>query len=180
MPTPLTPYQWLTTLDKRATQKPKGLPRQDKVLTLWRGLAYRLGDALLVTTLTDIREVLYCPSPMARVPGAKTWIKGIANLRGQLVPVIDVQACLQAKPLIPHKRNRLLIINQTGIHAGILVEEVIGLKHFPEHALDTDTPCKEQWLAPFAKGFFKIEGKTWTVLDIHTLTQSDTFLKVAI
>jgi twitching motility protein PilI len=50
-----TPFQWLQEFERRARQKAKGLPRQEEVRQIWRGIAFRLDDAFLVTALSEIR-----------------------------------------------------------------------------------------------------------------------------
>jgi twitching motility protein PilI len=175
-----SPFQWLQDLEQRARQKGKGLPRQEKVQQIWRGIAFRLGDNLLVTPLNEIREVLHRPIALAKVPGAKAWIKGLANIRGLLLPVIDLQACLGGKPIIIESHTRLLVMNQAGMQAGLLVDEVMGIKHFPEHLRDFNSPCQEPWLSPFARGLFIYEDASWTVFDIHALAESELFLKAAL
>jgi twitching motility protein PilI len=174
-----TPYQWLQDLERRAKQKSKGLPRPEKIQQIWRGIAYRLGETLLVSTINEIREVLYYPSPLAKVPGAKTWVKGLANVRGLLLPVMDLQACLEGTPITIDRPTRVLIINQAGITAGLVVDEVLGIKHFPEQLRDLETPCQPVWVTAFARGLFSYEGSTWTVFDMRALAESDIFLKAA-
>lgn len=175
-----TPFQWLQELERRARQWARPLPRPDKVQQTWRGIAYRLGETILVTSLSDIREVLHCPTVLARVPGAKPWIKGLANIRGLLLPVIDLAGCLDNRPINQSQLTRLLIINQGGLSAGLMVDEVLGIKHFPEQLRDTESPCRESWLAPFARGLFINEENTWIVFDMHLLVESELFLKAAI
>jgi twitching motility protein PilI len=174
------PFQWLQELERRARQKARGLPRQEKVQHIWRGIAFRLGTINLVSALNDIREVMPVPTIMARVPGAKTWVRGLANVHGQLLPIIDTQACLDNRITLLEPRTRVLVINQAGVNAGLLVDEVLGIKHFPEQMRDLETPCKDAWLAPYAKGAFKDEDNYWPVFDLHVLAESDVFLKAAL
>lgn len=175
-----TPYQWLQDLDRRAKQKSKGLPRAETIQQIWRGIAYRIGETRLVTTIHDIREILHYPRPIAKVPGAKPWVKGLANVRGLLLPVMDLQACIEGTPITLAKPTRVIIINQDGMTAGLVVDEVLGLKHFPEPNRDLETPCKQPWLTPFARGRFNYEEASWTVFDMHALVKSDEFLKAAL
>ena len=51
------------------------------------------GETYLVAR-EETREVLTYPSQLTRVPGAKTWVKGLANVRGALLPVIDLRQFL--------------------------------------------------------------------------------------
>lgn len=175
-----TPFQWLQELERRARQKAKGLPRREEVQQMWRGIAFRLGTTLMVTSLNEIREIRTYPPKLARIPAAKSWVKGIANVRGMLLPVIDLYECLNNKPIKIETRTRLLVINQAGIVAGLVIDEVLGIKHFPEKLLDLETPCKESWLTPFTKGLFSDENQTWIVFDMQILAKSDTFLKAAL
>jgi twitching motility protein PilI len=175
-----TPFQWLQELERRARQRAKGLPRHEKVDPIWRGIGYRLENNYLVTPINEIREIIPYTSYLAKVPGAKSWVKGLANIRGLLLPIIDLRGCLEGKPITIENRTRMLIINQMGISAGLVVDEILGIKHFPEHIRDMDTPCRESWIAPFARGLFIHEGTTWTVFDMQALAESEQFLKAAL
>ncbi len=174
------PFQWLQELERRAKQKARGLPRQEKAQQIWRGIAFRLGTVFLVSALSDIREVLHCPTIIAKVPGSKPWVKGLANIRGQLLPVIDLQECLEGHTInIENRGVRLLVINQAGVSAGLLVDEVIGIKHFAEATKDVETPCKQAWLTPFARGLFHAEDAQWVIFDMYSLAESEQFLRAA-
>jgi len=177
-----SPFQWLSDLDRRAKQRAMGLPRREKIQKNWRAVSFRLKDMLLVTSLDDITQVSNYKTDiteMARVPGAKSWVKGLANVRGSLVPIIDLQACLGNAPIAIKSTTRLLSISQSGVSAGLLVDEVLGIKHLPEQTRN-DAPCRQKWIAPFTQGSFTFEGATWTIFDIHTLVKSEIFLKAAL
>lgn len=175
-----SPIQWLLHIEWLAKQRARGLPRQLSIETIWRGIAFRLGQTDLITPLNEIREVLPYIGRLAKVPGAKSWVKGLANIRGLLLPVIDLNECLGGGAITIESQTRMLIINHAGISAGLLVDEVIGIKAFPEHMMDWNTPCRETWIAPFAKGLFTQDKITWTVFDMHKLAKSDLFIKAAL
>lgn len=174
------PFQWLIALEQAARQHAVGLPRQEKVQKIWHGISFRLGRIKLVAPLTEIREVLHCPKTLARVPGAKNWVKGIANIRGLLLPVIDLQACLGGEPITLDSGSRLLIINQVGVSSGILVDEVMGIKHFLENTMNQGAPeIIDPWCKPFTRGNFIQDGETWAVMDMLALSNSHAFLNAA-
>ncbi len=181
-----TPIQWLQNLEQRTKQQARGLPRQTIVEPMWRGIAFRLGETYLVTPIEQILEIIPYTGKVARVPGARTWVKGLANIRGLLLPVIDLKDCLlKSKSIIIGEHTRMLIIKQhinqqTTIAAGLLVDEVLGLKAFPEFQRDQETLSKETWITDFADGLFTYEGITWTVFDMQKLAKSDLFLKAAL
>lgn len=177
------PFQWLVELEQAARTHAKGLPRREVVQQTWRGIAFRLGNAPTVAALTDIREVLPSPKILAKVPGAKPWVSGIANIRGQLLPIIDLKACLMGENTSLEKKTRLLILNQSGVSAGILVDEVVGIKNFPQECLEANPPYADQvqWLAPFARGIFQEpENEGWIIFDMSALGKSRPFLEAAV
>jgi twitching motility protein PilI len=176
----LSPFQWLQHIELLTKQRAKGLPRQLNVEKIWRGIGFRLGKTYLVTSINEICEVIPYTVRLAKVPGAKSWVKGLANIRGSLLPVIDLKDCLEGKPISIEKHTRMLIIEQEGITAGLLVDEVLGIKVFPEHKRDWNTPCKAAWIVPFADGLFTIEEITWTVFNMQKLAKNDLFLKAAL
>ncbi|MCK5717526.1 MAG: chemotaxis protein CheW [Thiomargarita sp.] len=181
-----TPLQYLQDLEQRTKQQARGLPRQTIVEPMWRGIAFRLGETYLVTPIEQILEVILYTGQLARVPGAKSWVKGLANIRGLLLPVIDLKDCLlKSKSIVIGEQTRMLMIKQdinqqTYISAGLLVDAVLGLKAFPEFQRDQETLSKESWLTDFADGLFIYEGITWTVFDMQKFAKSDSFLKAAL
>ena len=175
-----SPYKWLQDIERRAKQRAKGLPRYEKIEPIWRGIAFRLGESHLVTSIDEIREILPSTSKLAKVPGAKSWVKGLANIRGLLLPVIDLNACLEGQPITIENSTRMLIINQLNVSAGLLIDEVLGIKQFPEYLRDLDTPCQDARIAPFAKGLFTTREINWTVFNMQKLTKSNLFLNAAL
>ncbi len=176
------PFQWLQALEQQVKQHARGLPRQDTVKKTWRGIAFRMGQYRLVAALDEIQEVLICPVILAKVPGAKPWVRGIANVRGQLRPVVDLQACLGGNITLVENHTRLLIINQGGVSSGVLVDEVQGIKHFPEESrmsLDKAN-IPPDMTAQFIRDTFQHEGHVWIVFDLLALSKSRLFLDAAI
>src|ERR1700758_3164570 len=59
----------------------------------WTGLGFRLRERWLVAPREDVREVITVPR-MTRVPGARPWMLGVANVRGNLLPITDLAQLL--------------------------------------------------------------------------------------
>ena len=60
----------------------------------WVGVAFRLGGEAFLVAREETREVMGYPAAVTRVPGAKAWIRGLSNVRGQLLPMIDLRRFL--------------------------------------------------------------------------------------
>ncbi len=87
------------------------------------------GEIFLVAR-EETREVLGYPSVVTRVPGAKAWIRGLANVRGQLLPVVDLRTFLGSGATNTGRKTRVLVAHHREMPAGLLVDEVLGFRRF--------------------------------------------------
>jgi twitching motility protein PilI len=81
------PFQLLAALEQRG-RAASGVPEQQAARE-WVGVALRVAGELLLVAREETREVLGVPSQLTRVPGARAWLRGLANVHGALLPVID-------------------------------------------------------------------------------------------
>ena len=148
-------------------------------LDAWPGLAIRLGGHSLVVPQSDVREVLELPT-YTRVPRSKGWLLGLANVRGDLLPIIDLQGLLSGHPGVLSIESRVLMFNHSEIPAGFLVDKVEGLRRFlpdqQRHELVREAP---PYLAPHLLGAFVREGQSWWVLSLHKIALHGQFLSAA-
>ena len=125
------------------------------------------------------REVLGVPSPLTRVPGAKPWLRGLANVRGQLLPVLDLRQFL-GSGITPATRNtRVLVVNHREIPAGLMVDEVLGFRRFPESEFTGDVPPTVVRCERYLAGAFRRGDEHWPVLSLRTLVESPSFQDAA-
>jgi twitching motility protein PilI len=115
-----------------------------------------------------------------RVPGVKSWVKGLANIRGALMPILDLKAYLQNGETQISKKNRILIINKSGVLAGLLVEEVFGLRKFKEGMLEENKSdgIAKMNISHYVVGEFSDNNEHWNVFSIKTLLTTERFLRV--
>ena len=90
------PFELLRELERRSRVAITGSPADDVSTEEWVGIGLRLGNERFVVAREEVREVLMLPSTLTRVPGAKPWIRGLANVRGHLLPIADLRGFLGA------------------------------------------------------------------------------------
>lgn len=180
---PKTPILLLQDIEKRSRANARGLPKQEEVLEEWSGIGFRIGNQNLVVPLGEVVEILTYPR-LSRVPGAKPWILGIANIRGNLLPIMDLSGFLGERLTKLNKRSRVLVVNNVVnnkvIFAGLLVDEVLGLRHFYEEEQTTQLPMSDLSVLPYLDRAYKKGDKHWMVFSMHKLTQSDLFMQIAV
>lgn len=172
-----SPFALLKSIEADCRRRAAGLPQREEKADFWVGVGFRVGDVYAVAPLDEVEEMSPIPA-MTRVPGGQDWVLGLANVRGNLVPVFDLPGFLAGENLIPDKQTRLLIFRQQGIHAGILVNQSIGLRHF-DLATRVSHVQAEEMLTPFVSAGFTHEGRVWPVFSLQALAQDERFLHVS-
>jgi len=172
------PLALLRKIQQESIQTAPGLPQEVQATTLWSGVAFRLADLRLVTALDQVLEVLPCPQYTV-VPGTKSWVKGVANVRGNLITIVDLAQYFGKAPVFLDEDARFMVINVPGLNAGVLVHEVFGLRHFDEDAERQQLPGLDDPAMTHVKGAFLRDGVLWGEFDMKSLAESATFVHVA-
>ena len=88
------PFELLKELEKRSRNVGAGSAPESPAGQEWVGVAFRMGGETFLVAREETREVLGYPAAVTRIPGAKSWVKGLANVRGQLLPMLDLRQFL--------------------------------------------------------------------------------------
>ena len=99
-------------------------------------VTFTLGKQLFgidMAALIEIREWEQ-PTPL---PGVPSYIKGVTNLRGNVVPVVGLAERLGWAPSVLHARSCILVVNIAGKQAGFLVDEVNDIVAIAQDAVQT-------------------------------------------
>ncbi|MCP1728409.1 twitching motility protein PilI [Natronospira proteinivora] len=175
------PFQLLQELDRRCRQAAAGR-QQDATLEdgdEWVGVGIRIGDVSILVERDEVREVLTVPS-MARVPGARSWLRGLANVRGQLLSVVDLQELAGGEPATISRSSRVVAVKHPEIPAGLMVDEVRGFRRFqPDEAVQEVPDVFSEEFRDFFRGGFKRGKDYWAVLSLRDLVESQLFLQAA-
>jgi twitching motility protein PilI len=173
----LTAFELLLQIDQRCRLLVADLPSQPTRQDSWSGIGFRLGEHWYVAPMREVSEVLHEPR-LTQLPGVKSWVRGVANLRGRLLPVMDVCGFFGDELSAVRKQRRVLVIEHSDMFAGLMVDEVFGLQHFAQDSLEPVDGLGGT-IAPFIQGQFQRE-QTWQVFSPFALVQSQSFMHVAL
>ena len=168
------PFEFLLELEKRTLARTASLPSVDQVKQDWVGVGFRIGDFKLIASMADVKEILDLPD-FTLVPGVKSWIVGVANVRGSLLPILDLKDYLLGKEIKQRQKGRVIVIDYKGFNTGLVVEEIYGMRHFREAEVSEDIPDVPEEITPFVEGAFKSESEHWPVFDFNQMTQDERF-----
>lgn len=168
------PFRLLVELDQRLQTRFTDVGGTD-ASDAWVGLGFRLGASSLLAPQREIREVITVPA-YSRVPNAKSWLLGIANVRGSLLPLIDLRQLLDGESSVVTRSSRFMVLNSEEIPAGFLVDSVTGYRRFASHEQRNDLVAKQpQNWQEFLLGSFVRDQQAYLVFSFMKLALADLF-----
>jgi twitching motility protein PilI len=158
------------------------MPSKESAEPAWQGIGFQLGGVRLVSPMGEVSELLHLNSQSARLaalPGVKPWVMGISNIRGELIPIIDLHAFLGLSPTLPSSHARVLIVQEGDVAAGFVVEQSLGIQHFVLSSFEPPGSDVPPLLAPYVKGVYRHGGRVFYELQLKAILQDPRFFDVA-
>ncbi len=169
----------LRGLARAATACALPLPARQETVEPWRGLGFNVGSNRLVSELGQVLEVV-APPRLTPIPGVRPWVLGVANLRGRLLPVIDLCGYVGLENTAPRPQWRVLVVEDGELYCGLLVEQSFGMMQFePQEAEEPEEASLDPSIARFVRGGFRQSARPWRVIDVRALVREPAFFDVA-
>jgi purine-binding chemotaxis protein CheW len=117
------------TLPTDAETEPAAPPQEQR-----RVLAFAVAGRTRCCEIADVREIVPI-MPTTRLPGAPGYVRGLINLRGSLVTVIDAALCLYGVAADGPEAS-ILLVERRGRLAGVIVDDVFDIQALPAVEVD--------------------------------------------
>lgn len=141
-------------------------------------LTFRLADEIFGVPIEMVHEVLdYVP--VARVPGAVSFLKGVVNLRGAVVPVADIRIRFGMEATVNTENTCIIVVEVETldedelIPVGVLADQVLEVADIakddiqPRPEMGTGVPPK------YLRGLGKVGEKFFMILDVEKVIRDD-------
>jgi twitching motility protein PilI len=174
-----TPFEQLADYERRSLAHVAGEPEQIENPGLWRGICYRVGQRLFASSIGEISELLVT-QPLTHVPGTREWLLGIANVRGNLVPVVDLARFLFDQRTHVTDRSRLLLVRQHGGTVGLLVDEIVGQRSIGDDDRENAADEDDERVARFVSENVTLGEQRIGMFSMNRLTRAPDFLQAAL
>lgn len=172
------PFLVLADYEERSLAHVAGLPEQLDAPGLWRGVAYRIGSHRLASGFDEVVEILSIPA-LTTVPGAQPWMLGVANVRGTLLPVVDLKQFLEGERTVLHESQRVLVVRQPGGEVAVTIDELYGQRSFVDgQSIDT-AQLSEGRYGHFIDRAYRMGEQDWGVFSLDRLARTPEFRQAA-
>ena len=171
--------QLLSELRQATVDHAAPLPLKERGTAEWQGLGFQVGGVRLVSPMGEISELLKVPK-LASLPVVKPWVLGVANIRGRLIPVIDLHEYLGLTTTMPRTQWRVLVVEDEDIVAGFVVEQSLGIQHFLADSFEETVADGVEALMPYVRGAFRHGGRVFYEAHLKLVLRDEKFFDVAI
>ncbi|WP_101925157.1 MULTISPECIES: chemotaxis protein CheW [Luteimonas] len=168
----------LAGFERRSLAHLVGLPEQLDAPGLWRGVGYRIGRRRLASAFDEVLEILPIP-PITPVPGAQSWMLGVANVRGSLLPIVDLKQFLEGERTVLQESQRVLIVRQPGGDVAVTIDELFGQRSFLEEDEVSAERISDGRYAHFIDRAYQNADATWGVFSLDRLGRTPEFRQAA-
>lgn len=173
-----SPFLVLADYEQRSLAHVVGLPEQLDAPGLWRGVAYRVGSRRLASGFDEVLEILPMP-PVTHVPGSMPWMLGVANIRGTLLPVVDLKQFLEGERTVLQEKQRVLVVQQPGGAVAVTIDELYGQRSFVDAQSVDAAEIADGRYAYFVDRAYRFDGKDWGVFSLSLLARTPEFRQAA-
>jgi purine-binding chemotaxis protein CheW len=134
-------------------------------------IAFRIGDQEFCVDIMSVREIRGW-TPATPLPRTPAFVKGVINLRGAVLPIIDLGARLGLTTSEPTARHVIMVVKVSERTMGLLVDAVSDIINLTDDAVQPTPDVACDTVKTFVKGLFAIEGRMISLIALdHVLPE---------
>ena len=131
-------------------------------------IAFRIGDQEFCVDIRAVREIRGW-APATPLPGAPAYVRGVINLRGAVLPLVDLSGRLGLGSAVSSARH-VIIVARLGMRTvGLLVEAVSDILSISEDAIQATPDVACDTVRSFVKGVIPMDGRMISLIALDGL-----------
>lgn len=107
-------------------------------------VVFKLDDEEFAVPITSIQEIVRIPDELIRVPKAPAFLEGVINLRGIVLPVVDLRTRLEIEAAERSERQRIVVFLIHGVRTGFIVDQVTEVLRLPDGCVEPSPKISEE------------------------------------
>ena len=136
-------------------------------------IAFRIGDQEFCVDIMAVREIRGW-TPATPLPRSPAFMKGVINLRGAVLPIVDLGSRLGLTTGEPSARHVIMVAHIGGRLVGLLVDAVSDIIQLTDEAIQATPDVASDQVRAFVKGIFALDGRMVSLIDLdHILPEPE-------
>lgn len=133
-------------------------------------VTFKLDDEIYALDVAHAREIVEVPR-LTRMPNSPDWIRGVINLRGAVVPVIDLKHKFSMGTTELTQRSCVLLVEfefDEGLFViGVLVDAVLAVFELPSEAIEPPPKFGARYARKYLRGVGRHDGNVFMILEAN-------------
>ena len=131
-------------------------------------LSFTLGNEHYGVDILKVQEIIRTME-ITRVPRAPEFVEGVINLRGKVIPVVNMRTRFHLHPVEHDANTRIVVMEFNQKIVGFLVDGVSEVLRIPASTVEAAPPVVCGIGSEYIRGVGKLEGRLLILLDLDTL-----------
>lgn len=137
-----------------------------------RYLTFNLGDEVYGLDICYVTEIIGI-LPITKVPEMPVFIKGIVNLRGKIIPVMDVRIKFKKEPIDYNERTCIIFVDIDDVALGLIVDSVAEVTNIAEGDIVPPPSSSTGFSNRYIKGIGKVGNEVVLLLECRKILNED-------
>jgi purine-binding chemotaxis protein CheW len=148
---------------------------KDTVTAEKQMVLFELGSEIYGLDIATVHEIIRM-QPITKVPKAPFYVEGVINLRGKVIPVIDMGKRFGLEKVENNKNNRIVVVNIQDTILGIIVDAVTEVIRIPMDSIEPVSDIITAANSDYLLGIAKLADKMVILLELDKLLSGDNIL----
>ena len=144
--------------------------------TRGRYLTFSVGQEIFGIEIRAVKEIIGM-QPISTLPEVPEYIRGIINLRGRIIPVIDMRLKLKKEAADYTDRTCIIVIEIEQISVGLIVDQVAEVLGIDEKSISPPPELGTGISSRYINGIGKVDGQVKLLLDCETLFKENEYVQ---
>jgi purine-binding chemotaxis protein CheW len=140
-------------------------------------VGFRIGEETYGVQIGSVREIVRVPE-ITVVPNAPEMIEGVINLRGKIIPVMDLRKRFGSSCTQADKKNRILVVDLENKLLGLIVSSASEVLKIPPSEIEPPGAVFAEGESSYVTGVGKLKGRLVILLDIARLLRQPEYKKL--
>ncbi|NLT51620.1 MAG: purine-binding chemotaxis protein CheW [Ignavibacteria bacterium] len=146
----------------------------DKILQL---VGFRVGKEEFAVDILQVQEINKMIG-ITKMPNSPAFVEGVVNLRGRIIPVIDLRTRLRMDKKEHDSKTRIIVVEISGKTLGFIVDEVSEVLRIPESITELPPDMVTNIETEFIKAVAKLEDRLIILIDLEKIIKEDEIKQV--
>jgi purine-binding chemotaxis protein CheW len=134
-------------------------------------VGFRVGRETFGLPISIVREIIRVPE-ITSVPNAPDYIEGVVNLRGRIIPIVDMRKRFGEKSTEPNNKNRIVVVEVENRSIGLIVNSASEVLRIPPSDIEAPHTVFPEGEMDYITGVGKLKGRLVILLDLKRILQN--------